>query len=102
MGLSGCRSAQRNLPDLVVEVISPTDRPEEVRGKGFNYLAEGITVWIADENPERIEVYTPGQAVKIYGIDDTLEGGAVLPGFSVLVRDIFLQDAPDKENTEQA
>jgi Uma2 family endonuclease len=96
-------SCNSNTPDLVVEVVSPSNSDDDMRIKLANYLSEGITVWIADENPERIEVYIPGQPVKVYGIDDTLVGGTVLPGFSVPVRELFPQDAPaPDEPTAQA
>jgi hypothetical protein len=35
-------------------------------------------------------VYAPGQPVKTFGIDDTLDGGDVLPGFALAVREIFV------------
>ncbi len=31
-----------------------------------------------------IEVYVPGQPVKLVGVDDTLDGGDVLPGFTLV------------------
>jgi Uma2 family endonuclease len=76
-------------PDLAVEILSPSNRPEEIRVKVANYLAAGCNVWVFDGEKKRIEVYVPGQPVRILGADDTLDGGAVLPGFTLAVREIF-------------
>ncbi|MCD4686215.1 MAG: Uma2 family endonuclease [Anaerolineae bacterium] len=76
-------------PDLAVEVISPTDRPHETRIKVINYVAAGTVVWLVDPEQKTVEVYTPGPRVITARLDDTLDGGAVLPGFSLAVREIF-------------
>jgi hypothetical protein len=36
-----------------------------------------------------VEVYTPGAPARLLGLEDTLDGGAVLPGFTLPVRAIF-------------
>lgn len=46
-------------------------------------------VWVIDPERKLAEVYTPGQPVKKIGINGVLEGGTVLPGFAVAVKDIF-------------
>jgi Uma2 family endonuclease len=76
-------------PDLAVEVVSPGDLPRDVRIKVGNYLAAGVLLWVVHPEEQRIEVYAPGQPVKILGIGDILDGGNVLPGFTLPVRDIF-------------
>ncbi|MFZ4813052.1 MAG: Uma2 family endonuclease [Phototrophicaceae bacterium] len=81
-----------NAPDLVVEVLSPTDSADLVRIKIANYLAAGTVVWLADPDTTRIEVYAPGQAVQIFRAGDTLTGGNVLAGFAVAVSEFFPQD----------
>jgi Uma2 family endonuclease len=73
-------------PDLVVEVISPTDRPKNLSRKIANYLAAGTVVWVVLPDDLQIDVYIPGQPVRVLGIDDTLDGGTVLPGFSLPVK----------------
>jgi Uma2 family endonuclease len=80
-----------NPPDLAVEVIS-SDRGDELhalRIKVINYLAAGTMVWVVMPEDKQIEVYTPGQPVKIHREKDTLDGGAVLPGFTLKIADIF-------------
>jgi Uma2 family endonuclease len=76
-------------PDLAVEVLSPTDRAGEVRLKLTNYLAAGVVVWLVDVEAQTVEVHTPGQPSQRWEMGQTLPGGAVLPGFSVAVDELF-------------
>ena len=78
-----------NPPDLAVEVVSPTDKPRPRSIKIGNYLAAGTLVWVIYPDSQEVEVYQSGQAVRILGLDDTLDGGEVLSDLSITVRDIF-------------
>ena len=52
-----------------------------------DYFFAGVKlVWYVDPRKQTIEVYTSVQEVTILSIDDTLDGGTLLPGFSVPVR----------------
>lgn len=83
-----------NPPDLAVEVLSPANDDEKMRVKVANYLAAGAVVWVVDPEARAVEVYTPGQSVRMAGMDEMLDGGSVLPGFQVAVRDIFPAEGP--------
>ena len=76
-------------PDLAVEVLSPSNTPDEIRIKIANYLLAGTTVWLVDADRERIEVYAPGAPVRVLRSGDSLDGGSLLPGFAVAVADIL-------------
>jgi Uma2 family endonuclease len=81
-----------NPPELAVEVVSDESSSSELnmlRWKITNYLAAGTIVWAVFPISQRIEIHAPNQAVRILGLNDTLDGGDVLPGFKVAVRDIF-------------
>jgi Uma2 family endonuclease len=84
-----------NAPDLAVEVLSPTDDPGDLRLKVTNYLAAGTTVWVVDPEGQRVEVHAPGQPATRTGPDGTLDGGELLPGFTLAVRDMFPAEAED-------
>jgi Uma2 family endonuclease len=60
-----------------------------VRVKVGNYLAAGTVVWVIDPERKLVEVYAPGQPVRKVGVDSVLDGGEVLPGFTLAVKDIF-------------
>jgi Uma2 family endonuclease len=76
-------------PDLAIEVLSPTNDERMMRRKVINYLAAGTTVWVFDPLEETVEVNVPGKAVVILRIGDTLDGGDVLPGFKIELKDVF-------------
>lgn len=78
-------------PDFVVEVDLPStpESQRRLRIKLGNYLAAGALVWIIYPEDREVEVYAPGKPVQIFGIDDVLDGGDVLPGFKLAVREIF-------------
>jgi Uma2 family endonuclease len=78
-----------NPPDLAVEVLSPTDKPRKVQTKLEAYEAAGTVVWLVDPEKQEIDVRVPGQPKTKLRLDDTLDGGDVLPGFSLVVKDIF-------------
>lgn len=80
----------RFIPDLVVEVISPTDRYSEVSKKIKAYLADGVRlIWAVDMEEKTITVYSPDRPVQILTVEQTLTGGDVLPGFTMMVQAIF-------------
>jgi len=76
-------------PDLVVEVISPTDREPAIRRKLAIYAEAGVQVWLVRPRRKTVEIYAPDQPVEIIGVDDVIDGGDVLPGFKMAVRDMF-------------
>lgn len=78
------------VPDLVVEVVSPSDSLREVREKAMMRLDYGVLlVWVAHPSDRTVDVYYPDGAVATLTEDDTLGGGEALPGFSCQVSDIF-------------
>ncbi len=81
-----------NPPDLAVEVDFPsTVRSQQIlRVKIHNYVMAGTVVWLILPETKTVEVYKPGHPMKLYKIGDTLDGGDVLPGFTLAVKDIFL------------
>jgi hypothetical protein len=42
--------------------------------------------------PRQVKVHVPGQPPKTLGVDEKLDGGDVLPGFTLLIRDIFPEE----------
>lgn len=80
-----------NPPDLAVEVDFPStyESQRRLRIKIFNYLMAGTVVWAVFPDTQTVEIYVPGQFVKILGISDVIEGEPVLPGFRLAVKEIF-------------
>mgnify|MGYP005838089475 CR=1 FL=1 len=76
-------------PDLAVEVVSPTDEKADIEKKQRIYMEAGVLVWYVYAERKEIDVFAPGQPKRTLGIDDTLDGGDALPGFSVAVHEVF-------------
>ncbi|MBX3061837.1 MAG: Uma2 family endonuclease [Anaerolineae bacterium] len=78
-------------PDLAIEVKSPTDRVRPLRRKAEKYLEGGTRlVWLVFPEERKIEVYDlTAEDVFTIDIEGTLQGGDVLPGFTLKVADIF-------------
>jgi Uma2 family endonuclease len=77
-------------PDLVVEVISPTDIAEDVEKKLDEYLRAGVRlVWIVYLPTRNVWAYKPDGTAKMYRASDTLSGEGVLPGLAVPVTELF-------------
>ncbi|MCU0511818.1 MAG: Uma2 family endonuclease [Anaerolineae bacterium] len=79
-------------PDLAVEVKSPDDSYVALQDKAHFYLAQGTRmVWLVYPSKQAIEVLTADD-VQWFTREDTLTGQDLLPGFSVLVAEIFQLD----------
>ena len=84
-------------PDLVVEVLSPGNTAKEMAIKLAEYEKFGVDlVWYVDPEAKTVTVYPKGKAkgMKVLTEADTLDGGKVLPGFALPVRDIFASRLP--------
>ncbi len=91
-----------NPPDLVVEVVSPTDNLKQLLVKVQNYLSEGTTVWVAYPVEREVSVHRQNQPVQVLTINDTLDGGDLLPGFKLPLKDIFPSNKADTESEEES
>ncbi len=77
-------------PDLAVEVVSPSEGAAYLRRKADQYLQAGTRlVWVVYPETRLVDVYRPNQPTLTFKIDDTLDGGDVLPGFTLPVRSLF-------------
>lgn len=77
-------------PDLVVEVISPSDRRKTVNQKMDRYFEHGAQLgWIVDTKKQIITVRTNAGEQVLSSPRDILDGGEVLPGFECKVAELF-------------
>ena len=78
------------VPDLVVEIASPSNSRREVNDKSLMWLHFGVSlVWAAYPDTRTVDVYRPGAPVATIGDDGTLDGAPALPGFLLRVADVF-------------
>ncbi len=77
-------------PALAVEILSPSDKQEDVGNKIDDYLANGVQlVWIVDPHFRTVVVHRPGQKPELFNEDQHLAGSDVLPGLDLAVSAIF-------------
>ncbi len=77
-------------PDLAVEVISPNELAEDVERKIVEYLTAGVRlVWVLYPSTRSVHVFRADGSTTALRESDSLDGGEVLPGFSVPVADLF-------------
>ncbi len=89
------KGAIPQIPDLAVEIQSPDDSVDMMREKAAYYLGNGSRmVWLIYPEKRIVEVYQAGKTIELLVPGDTLNGGDVLPGFTLAVSDIFAQVTP--------
>ncbi len=78
------------VPDLVVEVASPSDSRREVHDKARMWLSHGVRlVWVVHPEARTVDVHRSDAAVSTLAGDDALDGLDVLPGFACDVSAVF-------------
>ena len=78
------------IPDLAVEVVSPTNTAAGIMGKVEEYFRAGVSlVWVVYPDTRRVYVYESPKQVRILGDGDTIVGDPVVPGFRVGVTELF-------------
>jgi Uma2 family endonuclease len=81
-------------PDLAVEVLSGRNTPTEMERKLKDYFFNGVRlVWFIDLKTRSATVYTaPDQSV-VQPEEESLDGGDVLPGLVIPLRQVFARIA---------
>lgn len=80
----------RLVPDLAVEILSPSNTSKEMERKRLKYFETGVRlVWIIDPAKQTAEVYTSPTDSQHIAKGGNLDGGKVLPRFSVPLRKLF-------------
>jgi Uma2 family endonuclease len=77
-------------PQLVIEVLSESNTPQEMYDKRCEYFLSGaMLVWEFDCVLMRVGVYTQPDAVQWFSRDAMLPGDPVLPGFEINLTELF-------------
>jgi Uma2 family endonuclease len=78
------------VPDLVIEVVSPSDTVGDVEEKIADWLKFGVRlVWAIYSGTRTVQVHRPAQPMRTLTEADPLDGEDVVPGFSLPVRELF-------------
>jgi Uma2 family endonuclease len=77
-------------PDLVIEILSPGDRPGEVLAKVADWIDAGVRlVWVIDPHRAEAHVHRTDGSLEIVDADGALDGEDVLPGFTCELAKVF-------------
>jgi Uma2 family endonuclease len=80
-----------NTPNLAVEVLSRRRGSAiDIEGKLDEYLTAGTPlVWLVHSDRRTIRVYRNDGATRLFGAQDMIENESMLPGFRVVVGELF-------------
>ena len=87
------------MPDLAVEVVSPSNTVQEIRRKAAIYLDNGSSlVWIVLPAEKGVDICRSADGARLdiefVGADSTLSGEDVLPGFELELSRLFPNPEP--------
>lgn len=78
------------VPVLAVEILSPSDKQDEVEEKIDDYLGAGVQqVWEVNPRRRTVTVYRPNQEPEFFNVTQELNAEPELPGFRVSVLALF-------------
>jgi len=82
------------VPDLAVEVVSPSNTWNEVLEKIKDYFRSGVQlVWVVSPVTEQVYVYTSLDANRILNRENALDGGNLLPGFTLPLAQVVREES---------
>jgi Uma2 family endonuclease len=80
------------VPDLAVQVLSKSNTPREMDRKIGEYFCAGVKLaWIVDPRLRTVKVYTSADDFVELKRTETLDGGRLLPGFSLPLKKLFAE-----------
>jgi Uma2 family endonuclease len=77
-------------PDLVVEIVSPSDTALQMDRKVHQYLAAGTrAIWLVYPETQSVHIFEPQGVARVIESDGFASSPGALPGFELPVREIF-------------
>jgi len=81
------------VPDVAIEVVSPSNSAEEILEKIREYFQAGCQrVWVVYPKAKQIHVYRSATEIIVLSLKDELDGEAVIPGFRLRLADLFEEE----------
>jgi len=89
------------VPDLAVEITSPTNSFHEITEKISEYFEVGSKqVWVVNPSQRNVYVYESETTVRILQLGDTLTAETLLPGFEITLHDLFETDGAGRRDEQ--
>lgn len=77
-------------PDLAVEIVSPSNSPDQIAGRVRDLLAAGTRlIWILDPETQGATIHRPHREPEHLASGGEIDGEDVLPGFRCSLEEIF-------------
>jgi Uma2 family endonuclease len=77
-------------PDFVLELVSPSDRLQDIQAKMQEYIENGVCLgWLIDPSSQRVEIYRSNQAVEVLESPNFLRAEEVLPGLTLHLENLW-------------
>jgi Uma2 family endonuclease len=90
------------VPDLAIEVVSPTDFGDEIVEKVQEYFRAGVrAVWVVYPKPRVVHLYDSMAVIRGLSATDDLDGGTIIPGLRFPLAEVFADELAD-EGTNSA
>jgi Uma2 family endonuclease len=90
------------VPNLAIEVVSPTNPADEIVDKVAEYFQAGVQlVWVVYPSRQQVYAYTTPTAVRIVSRDRPLDAAPVLPDFQLRLSELF-DDAELRDDPEES
>ncbi len=87
---SGETTLVAGAPIFAIEIMSPSDRIEDIDEKLAEYLAHGVQlVWVISPKFRTVTVYRPGSEPELFNVRETISAAPELPGFECPVAELF-------------
>jgi Uma2 family endonuclease len=84
---------------LAIEVLSRSNTPREMQRKLREYFEAGVKlVWFVDPEARTVTVHDSPAELRVVQEGESLDGGSVLPGFVLPLRELFSE--LDRQRTE--
>jgi Uma2 family endonuclease len=91
-------AAWQVVPNLAIEVVSPTNTALELLDKVSDYFQTGVQrVWVVFPNQELVYVYNSPTSIRVLERSGELDGEEVLPGFRLPLSDLFEQEPAEAQ-----
>jgi Uma2 family endonuclease len=79
-------------PDLLIEVLSESNTRAEMERKRSEYFAAGVNlIWEFDPRARVVMVYAQDGSISRLDASQSLDGGNVLPGFTLKIGEVFAE-----------
>jgi Uma2 family endonuclease len=82
------------VPDLAIEIVSPSNTADHVQEKIHEYFTAGVSrAWVVYPGQQEVYVYATATQVQIVPLGQDLDGGELVPGFRLPLTALF-EDEP--------